>query len=96
MEILKDTQLKNKKNKSFDTRVLKDNLVGLYFSASWSPPCQQFTTLLSQVHEELMKRSAPFQIVYVPFDKTVEDMKQYYHNAHGDWLSIDFDDEVIT
>ena len=95
MELLEKTKLLNKQNKLCSFSELQGKLIGLYFSASWSPPCQQFTSLLAKVHKELGNRCAPFQIIYVPCDKTVEDMKQYYGDLHGNWLTIEFNDEVI-
>ena len=74
---------------------LKGKVIGLYFSAHWCPPCQQFTPLLAKLHGELKNRSAPFEVVFVSFDKTQESMAKYMNTMHGDWLAVPFGDPRI-
>ena len=71
---------------------LQGKIVGLYFSASWCPPCQQFIPLLCNLYDELHNRKANFEVVFLSFDKTEEDMAVYFLQKHRDWYALPFDD----
>lgn len=69
---------------------LQGKVVLLYFSASWCGPCHQFTPILKDFYEEIVGEN--FEIVYVPGDKSVQEMMQYYHGEHADYLALDMSD----
>ncbi|XP_053394735.1 nucleoredoxin-like protein 2 [Mercenaria mercenaria] len=71
---------------------LQGKIVGIYFSASWCPPCQQFIPLLCNMYDELLNRKANFEVVFLSFDKTAEDMESYFRQKHRDWYALPFDD----
>jgi len=64
--------------------------VALYFSAHWCPPCRKFTPLLKDVYNEVNENGKIFEVIYVPFDKTEEEMTKYHEEEHGDWFRIPF------
>ncbi|KAH7858716.1 hypothetical protein Vadar_027099 [Vaccinium darrowii] len=76
-----------------DDQVKFDNLngkkVGLYFSASWCGPCQQFTPNLVKVYNELFPKG-DFEIVFVSADEDDEAFKGYFSKMP--WLAIPFSD----
>ena len=74
---------------------LQNKIVALYFSAGWCPPCRQFTPILNEFYQELRQQDLPFEIVFVPSDKTAEDMNKYMKDCHGDWLAVPFGHEII-
>ena len=74
--------------------VLNGKIVGLYFSAGWCPPCQQFTPQLGELYEELKNRNANFEIVFLSFDKNADDMEGYFRSKHKDWFVLPFDDPL--
>lgn len=76
-------------------QAIKNKVVGLYFAANWCIPCQEFTTLLKETYAELKERSSPFEIVFISFDKKLDDMKGFYNESHGDWLAVPFKDQVV-
>ena len=72
---------------------LQGKVVLLYFSASWCGPCHQFTPILKDFYEEVTEQpDANFEIVYVPGDRSVEEMMQYYQHEHADYLALDMSD----
>lgn len=76
------------------SQVLKDKIVGLYFSAGWCPPCQQFTPLLGQVYDELQNRKSNFAVVFISYDKNEDEMEKYFRSKHRDWFALPFDDPL--
>ena len=74
---------------------LVDRVVGLYFSASWCPPCKHFTPVLAELYQSLRQRNSPFEVLYVSFDKTEDDMHEYMTEMHADWLALPHKDQSI-
>lgn len=82
--------------KAAGDEALKGKIVALYFSAHWCPPCRQFTPVLKDFYGELVDESdKPFEIVFVSFDRSAEDLKSYMAEAHGDWYFLPFGSEQI-
>lgn len=73
---------------------LQDKVVGLFFSASWCPPCQHFVPLLHEVYEELRRRESPCEVVFISIDKNKDDMMKYFKEKHGNWLALKYDDPI--
>ena len=74
---------------------LQGKVVLLYFSASWCGPCHQFTPILKDFYEEIVGVGENFEIVYVPGDKSVQEMMEYYHGSHADYLALDMGDAAF-
>jgi nucleoredoxin len=65
--------------------LLKDTqLVGLYFSAAWCPPCQKFSPLLKEFYNKTSRKD--LEIVYISSDKSLDEFKAYYGSMP--WLSV--------
>ncbi len=73
---------------------LRDKVCMLYFSASWCPPCRQFTPMLKRFHAEFLKDSK-VEIVFVSNDKTEADMTEYFRGHHGDYLAIKYGESAM-
>ena len=96
MSVLQSLNLTNKSGDIVSaTDGLKDKLVGLYFSASWCPPCRKFTPILAEFYEEILKQGPQFEIVFVSSDKSKESMVEYMKSSHGDWLAVPFGNKAI-
>eukprot|EP00929_Paragymnodinium_shiwhaense_P007739 TRINITY_DN111651_c0_g1_i1.p2 TRINITY_DN111651_c0_g1~~TRINITY_DN111651_c0_g1_i1.p2 ORF type:complete len:199 (-),score=42.35 TRINITY_DN111651_c0_g1_i1:305-901(-) len=64
------------------------NLVGVYFSASWCPPCKAFTRILCDAHKSIRESlgERAFQIVLIPMDK--EQAAWNVYSSSMPWLSV--------
>jgi nucleoredoxin len=90
-ELLGPSLLTNAKGSKKATReALKDkDLVLLYFSASWCPPCSTFSPLLIEFYNKTCK-DAKLEVIYVASDRTVDDFKAYYGKMP--WLALPSDE----
>ncbi|KAI9593862.1 thioredoxin-like-domain-containing protein [Syncephalis fuscata] len=59
-------------------------LIGIYFSASWCPPCQQFSPILKAFAQ---KNRTVFQVVLVSLD-TDPDAAAEYISTKNSWLAV--------
>jgi len=85
-------QLVDAGNKPFDAKQLApSDVIALYFSAHWCPPCRQFTPMLKKFVETLQAAGDDtLKVIFVSRDKSEMDMWKYMHEAHGNWLTLSF------
>lgn len=67
---------------------LTNKLVALYFSASWCPPCQQFTPRLVQFYNEVISSGRMFEVIFVSADKDEASFRNYFSKMP--WVAVDF------
>jgi nucleoredoxin len=68
---------------------LKDvEVLALYFSASWCPPCVATTPLLASAYKQLRARGKGLQLVLVPQDRTEDEFDEY--RAKMPWPALPF------
>ena len=67
---------------------LSNKMVGLYFSASWCPPCQQFTPRLVQFYNQVVLSGRQFEVVFISADRDETSFRQYFSKMP--WLALDF------
>lgn len=65
---------------------METKLIGLFFSASWSPPNQDFLEILKPVYKEACEKNLGFEIVFISFDDNEAEYNQNYLMNHGNWL----------
>eukprot|EP00537_Pseudo-nitzschia_pungens_P003932 CAMPEP_0172365864 /NCGR_PEP_ID=MMETSP1060-20121228/12282_1 /TAXON_ID=37318 /ORGANISM="Pseudo-nitzschia pungens, Strain cf. cingulata" /LENGTH=236 /DNA_ID=CAMNT_0013089439 /DNA_START=94 /DNA_END=804 /DNA_ORIENTATION=+ len=64
----------------------KPSLIGLYFSASWCPPCQRFTPLLTEFYLGAKASKSGLEIIFVSSDRGLDEFNEYYKKMP--WLAI--------
>ncbi|CAL5383410.1 unnamed protein product [Camellia sinensis] len=69
---------------------LEGKVIGLYFSANWYLPCQNFTQVLVHAYEQLKICESKFEVVFVSSDEDLEAFNNY--RAGMPWLAIPFSD----
>jgi thiol-disulfide isomerase/thioredoxin len=60
------------------SRLAAAEVVALYFSAHWCPPCREFTPLLRQVYSNLIESGKPFEVVFISADKSEQEFDNYF------------------
>jgi nucleoredoxin len=78
-------QLLSHEAKKVKTSALKDKFVGIYFSASWCPPCRTFSPKLVDFRD---KNKDQFEVVFVSSDGSKEDQFKYIKKANMKWLTL--------
>jgi nucleoredoxin len=71
--------------------------LGLYFSASWCPPCKAFTPQLAKWYAGMKgELGDKFEIIFCSGDQSEDEMKAYYkHHIEegGDWLCMTYENK---
>merc|ERR1712211_211266 len=67
------------------------DIILIYFSAHWCPPCRGFTPILKDFYEEV--ESEGVEIIFVSSDRSPADMISYMKESHGDWLAVEHGSE---
>jgi len=72
-----------------------EGVIGLYFSAHWCPPCQDFTPKLVECYEQVKASGKKFEIVFASSDSNKEEFEEYYESMKTgtgiQFLAIDYD-----
>ena len=86
-------QLRTADNKPVAVDTLSGKIIGIYFSAHWCPPCRTFTPVLVKFYDTLKAENKPFEIVFVSFDNTEDDMYKYMKETNMKWSALPFGDK---
>lgn len=73
------------------TAAWENKVVALYFSASWCPPCQEFTPRLVGIYTEAQRKHKDFELIFVSHDKTIEQFQDYF--VLMPWSAVPFEDK---
>jgi nucleoredoxin len=65
-------------------------VVGLYFSAHWCPPCKMFTPKLAETYKQVVAAGKSFEIVFVSSDRDEKSFAEYA--AEQPWAHLAFKD----
>jgi len=81
----------NNKGQRININSLKQNqVIGLYFSASWCPPSRHFTPDLEKTYREIKSQLKRFEIIFVSGDRNENECQNYL--SHMPWLAIPYSD----
>jgi len=78
-------KLMDNKGKSVTSKVLKDKIVGIYFSAQWCPPCRGFTPSLVDFRNN---NSEEFEVVFVSSDRSKADQLKYMEKYNMNFYAL--------
>merc|ERR1711939_636610 len=68
-------------------------VVGIYFSAHWCPPCRGFTPKLVEAYKKITADGKSFEIVFVSSDKDEEQFTSYFKDMP--WLALPFENRDL-
>lgn len=71
-----------------DSSVKSAQLVGIYFSAHWCPPCRNFTPILAEFYKEVNKNGKKLEIVFASSDSDEKGFKEYFESMP--WIAFPF------
>ena len=68
----------------------ESHTVGLYFSASWCPPCQGFTAKLAEFYAKFKEaqHNTKLEIVLISSDRDETTFQEYFQQMQ--WLALPF------
>ncbi len=85
--------LDGKKLKNAGEESLKGkDIVAVYYSAHWCPPCRAFTPELAKFYDKAKKDYSNFELVFVSSDRSEDAMQEYMEWGKMNWLAVDFDE----
>lgn len=88
-------QLTNAEGKMFSAAdTLKGKIVGVYFSASWCPPCRAFTPQLVEFYNKVRKIGGNFELILVSCDRNKNAMMEYMKKYDMPFLASPFRDPM--
>jgi nucleoredoxin len=94
-ELFNGNTIKNGNGEVVDYDTIGANqIIGIYFSAHWCPPCRQFTPLLAKKYLEYKASENPFEIIFVSSDNSPIECDEYF--ADMPWLCLDYDARDIA
>jgi len=77
--IFGDVQLQGKDGKVANDTINDNDVIGIYFSAHWCPPCRGFTPVLSESYKKITAAGKKFQVVFVSSDRDQTAFDEYYN-----------------
>jgi len=83
-------ELIGKEGKVATKDVIGKDVLGIYFSAHWCPPCRRFTPKLAEAYNKHTKAGKSLEIVFVSSDRSEDDFQEYYKIMP--WVALPFAD----
>ncbi len=94
LEELFGRRLVDAEGRNISTAELADKeKIGIYFSAQWCPPCRTFTPHLVEAYHQLKEEGKSFEVVFVSWDRSSEDMLQYMRDYDMNFLALPHGDQ---
>ncbi|XP_064391177.1 uncharacterized protein LOC135339010 isoform X2 [Halichondria panicea] len=66
-------------------------IIALYFSASWCPPCRRFLPKLVKFYHHVKQHAKSFEILYISSDYSRQDMMKYMQQQQMPWVGLSFE-----
>lgn len=95
LEELFGKRLEGVKGKRLSTGDLAGKKIGIYFTASWCPPCRAFSPQLVAAYNQLQADGKPFEVVLVTHDQDKASMEKYMKDYEMPWVAVPFGDKHI-
>jgi len=73
---------------SLDKIRAENDVIGLYFSAHWCPPCRGFTPVLAKAYNKLREAGSKIEIIFLSSDRDQVSWQEYY--ATMPWKAVPY------
>ena len=73
--------------------VVRSQVIALYFTAHWCPPCRAFTPLLIKFFNDVNERGKRLEVIFVSADKDQASYNDYYNTMP--WIAIPYGDSRV-
>ena len=71
--------------------VIKNELIGIYFSAHWCGPCKAFTPKLAQFYKKVNSEKKQIEIIFNSLDKDLKTFKEYFSTMP--WIATPYESQ---
>jgi len=71
----------------------ESDVIALYFSAHWCPPCKGFTPKLAATYEKLKAAGKRLSVVFCSSDRDMKQFSEYFGEMPDSWYAIPPDDK---
>jgi thiol-disulfide isomerase/thioredoxin len=69
-------------------------VIGLYFSANWCPPCRRFLPKLVKFYHHLKQNQKSFEVLYISSDYSKQEMTKYMQEQQMPWPSLAYESTI--
>ena len=69
--------------------LLKNEIIGVYFSSHWCGPCRAFTPRLAQFYKNVNSEKKQIEIIFNSADQDLKSFKEYFGSMP--WIATPFD-----
>ena len=70
-------------------------IIAVYYSAHWCPPCRAFTPKLVEFYNDNKAKYPKFELIFMSSDKSADAMKGYMTETKMPWLALKYDKRKI-
>ena len=72
--------------------VIKNELIGVYFSAHWCGPCRAFTPKLAQFYKKVNSEKKQIEIIFNSLDTDLKTFNEYFSTMP--WIATPYESEA--
>ena len=85
------TEFESSSGKIAKEDLLKNEIIGVYFSAHWCGPCRAFTPKLAQFYKNVNSEKKQIEIIFNSCDHDMKSFNEYFSTMP--WIATPFDSE---
>jgi len=87
-ELLGNDLVKGTETVAVESALAGKEIVGLYFSAHWCPPCKGYTPKLAEQYKAVAAAGKSFEVIFVSSDRDEASFKEYF--GEMPWLALPY------
>jgi nucleoredoxin len=76
-----------------ESSILKSKIIGLYFTSSWCPPCDIFSSELLSLYNEVNLKEKNFEVIQISNERNEIEFREFI--SKDPWLFVNFEDPFM-